>query len=94
MFLKTARWFKSILSNYPKKHIYIVLGCLPLFIIILFLSNLDLKSKFYEGSLKSKILVKEVGINKKSVEKYISTSLRETIIRPNDSLFSILEKLK
>ena len=94
MFLKTARWFKSILSNYPKKHIYIVLGCLPLFIIILFLSNLDLKSKFYEGSLKSKILLKEVGANKKLVEKYISTSLRETIIRPNDSLFSILEKLR
>ena len=79
--------------NYPKKHAYTIFVGLILLIIISLLSVLDLNS--YPKQIDyTTVMPLDIALEDKEIEDKIDLIVnKETTIKRNDSLFSILKRL-
>ena len=80
----------TIFKNFPKKHFTVILLGLLMLISISVLSNLDFYEKKKGSDLSKKI---EIDILNQEVKEEPIYTTKERVIKRNDSLFTILEKL-
>jgi len=85
---------KKVLSYFPKKHLYLLI--ITIFLLVLIYSSSSAKNK--NEILKEESLISEVTINsltetKLPDEDHLELKIKESVIKRNDSLFSILKRL-
>ena len=80
----------TIFENFPKRHFVVILLCLLLLITLSILGNFNFSDEKKETDLSKEI---EIEILKQEIEYEPIYTSKETIIKRNDSLFTILNKL-
>ena len=84
---------ESILKNFPKKHLYIILTGIVIVFFVSFFSNLNLDSINSESQRVERIpLEKSVFLSVDELKKE-SFKTKESLIKRNDTLVSILKKM-
>ncbi len=84
---------ESILKNFPKKHLYIILTGIVIVSLVSFFSNLDLDSINYESQREERIpLEKSIFLSVDEL-KPESFKTKVSLIKRNDTLVSILKKM-
>jgi len=84
---------KLLLGNFPKKHSFSLIIGVFLLLSVTFLSNSDLDQKDLASDLDTAIQIEELVVFDEKKEIIIPV-IRETIVKRNDSLYSILKRLK
>jgi len=87
------RYIKVTLENFPKKHLVVILSGVALLSCLSILSELELKvdEEKEKGNLKIPLKKKILSKSEESSREYFNT--KETIIKRNDTLVSILKKM-
>ena len=90
MFFRLFKQLKELFKDYPKKHFYLLLPFLAIFISLIILSKVELNYLPTQTNPPIKI---SLSLDLNNNEEYQPLGLivdKEAIVRRNDSLFSIL----
>ena len=79
----------TIFKNFPKRHSVVILFCLIILVSIVIIGNFDLSEQREDGDLAKEF---KIDILKEKTLLEPTYTTKETVIKRNDSLFSILNK--
>ena len=79
----------TIFKNFPKRHSVVILFCLIILVSIVIIGNFDLSEQREDGDLAREF---KIDILKEKTLLEPAYTTKETVIKRNDSLFSILNK--
>ena len=79
----------TIFKNFPKRHSVVILFCLIILVSIVIIGNFDLSVQREDGDLAKEF---KIDILKEKTLLEPAYTTKETVIKRNDSLFSILNK--
>ena len=79
----------TIFKNFPKRHSVVILFCLIILVSIVIIGNFDLSEQREDGDLAKEF---KIDILKEKTLLEPAYTTKETVIKRNDSLFSILNK--
>ena len=94
MLRKILKQIKLIFSNYPRRHLYLLLVGIIFFISMTIFSSIKIDSNSPKEALFSQVSMEELDLDSAvGAETFNVIKLKRAEIKRNDSLFSILKRL-